>query len=295
MPESLTDAVLSYQRSGFGLDPLLDRISVFVYTYPRTRLGWNEDDCGDFFCFFFPRLRRLIDRFEFHGRPFEVYLIVTLKWQLRTYAGRRASENLKARVVALENFWVCERDEVYGNPHLEWEEAAATAANLEIPEAVKTLLKMNTDNYIEDMPSRRRVLFLALKSAILMTEALIHKIALITGYDGDWIYCLIEELKGRVQTRRTRILLLSEKRNSCYFRLYCLQEQLRLVAEDTVRRELSHQIILEETRLQGMLEEISHVHLCPTHRDIADVLGVPKGTVDSGLFYLKDSLRALSI
>jgi DNA-directed RNA polymerase specialized sigma24 family protein len=49
----------------------------------------------------------------------------------------------------------------------------------------------------------------------------------------------------------------------------------------------------EEQRLSNMLDEIAHVRLCPTHRDIADVLGIPKGTVDSGLYYLKESFGAL--
>jgi hypothetical protein len=294
MHESLTDAVLEFQRSGLGLGSLLDRISVFVYSYPRTRLSWTEDDCGDFFCFFHPRLRRLIDRFEFHGKPFEVYLIVTLKWQLRTYAGRRATEHLRSRVVTHENFWACESSDDYPSPELSCPSTAELSTELSIPTQVHTLLKMDERNRIKDHSCKRRVLFLALKSAIRMTETLIQKTALITGYDADWIYELTEELRLRVKSRRSRWSILSEKRNRYFFRIYCLQEQLRLVSEEQVRREISRQLLQEGKRLSKALDAISHVPVGPTHRDIADVLGVPKGTVDSGLYYLKDSLRMLS-
>lgn len=291
MQTTLTDAVLEYQRSSCGLRPLLDRIALFVYTYPRARLGWNEDDCGEFFCYFYPKLRRLVDRFEYHGRPFEVYLIVTLKWQLRTFAGQRAAANLRVRVLTQESFWACEETDRY---QLGSTAGADDVAELAITSCVRSVLKVNEQNRIEDPSSRRRVLFLALKSAPCITESLIARVALLTEYDPEWIFRLVEELKSRVQMRLMRLTRLCEKRNSSFFRMYCLQEQLRLAPDEPTRREVTRLMVQEELRLSTIFEEISRIPLSPTHRDIAEVLDVPKGTVDSGLFYLKESLRALS-
>ena len=39
--------------------------------------------------------------------------------------------------------------------------------------------------------------------------------------------------------------------------------------------------------------EIARIPLCPTHRAIAEELGVPKGTVDTGLRWAKNQLAAL--
>jgi len=291
---TLTEDVLEYQSSRHGLEPLIERLALFVYRYPRMHLGWNEDDCGEFFCEFYPKLRRLVERFEYHGKPFEVYLIVTLKWQLRTYAGRKAAENLQLRVLAQENFWTCDR-----SSETQHEEALSALdiddpAELEIPPCICSLLKIDHRKRITDPSTKKRFLILALMSAVRLTESLIARIAYLTGYDPDWIHGLIEELRSRVQTRRSRLLHLAQKRNGCFFRVYCLQEQLRLVAEDHLRRELCRQIAHEELRLTNTLEEISRLPLAPTHRDVAEVLGVPKGTVDSGLYYLKESLTALS-
>jgi DNA-directed RNA polymerase specialized sigma24 family protein len=38
---------------------------------------------------------------------------------------------------------------------------------------------------------------------------------------------------------------------------------------------------------------MSRVGMSPTNREIAAVLGVPKGTVDSGLYWLKRKLAAV--
>jgi len=296
MANTLTDAVLDFQSSGRGLDALLDRVAVFVYHYPKMRMGWNEDDCGEFFCYFYPKLRRLVERFEYRGRPFEVYLIITLKWQLRTYAGRKAIEKLQGRVLAQESFWACDSSADYADDAHPVQPAPRTIdpSQLEIPECARSVLNIDGDNRIGDRATRKRVLYLALKSAAHLTESLIGRVAFLTGYDADYIYRLSEELKARVYSRRSRLLLLSEKRNCCFFRIYCLQEQLRLVAEQAVRTELARQLTSEKNRLACMLDEISRVPLDPTHRDIAEVLGIPKGSVDSGLYYLKDSLRVLS-
>ena len=40
------------------------------------------------------------------------------------------------------------------------------------------------------------------------------------------------------------------------------------------------------------MEHMSRVGIAPTNREIAEALGIPKGTVDSGLFFLKKKLAA---
>jgi hypothetical protein len=41
------------------------------------------------------------------------------------------------------------------------------------------------------------------------------------------------------------------------------------------------------------MDHMSRVALAPTNREIGRVLGVPKGTVDSGLFWLKRKLASV--
>lgn len=291
MDSSLTGEVLSYQRTRVGLAPLIARISLFVYRYPRFRLGWDEDSCSEFFCFFYPKLLRIVDRFRYQGRPFEVYLLTSLKWQLRTYAGQEASRELRRRLLSHDALWAWETPAA--QPPAE-PEGSPGAAALEIAPEARIALKIDEHDRIRDACSRRRLLMLALKSALRVSESLLERLAALTGYDLEWLYGLVEELKARVQAQRRRAALLIEKRNACYFHIVCLEEQLRLATEEGVRAVLSRQLDRERQRLDALLHDLSHVTLGPSHRDIAEVLGIPKGTVDSAIFYLKESLQALS-
>jgi hypothetical protein len=69
--EGLTKKVLAFQRSRDGLGALVEELSPRVYRYPRFKLGWDEDACGEFYLYFFPRLVRLLSRFRDQGKPFE--------------------------------------------------------------------------------------------------------------------------------------------------------------------------------------------------------------------------------
>ena len=42
--------------------------------------------------------------------------------------------------------------------------------------------------------------------------------------------------------------------------------------------------------MRGAMDKMSRVGLAPTNKEIARILGVPKGTVDSGLYWLKKKL-----
>jgi hypothetical protein len=46
--ENLTDRVLQYQRTREGLSEIVAELAPRVYHYPRRKMGWDEDACGDF-------------------------------------------------------------------------------------------------------------------------------------------------------------------------------------------------------------------------------------------------------
>ena len=43
-------------------------------------------------------------------------------------------------------------------------------------------------------------------------------------------------------------------------------------------------------RMRGAMDRMARVGLSPTNKEISRILGVPKGTVDSGLYWLKKKL-----
>jgi len=291
MGESLTDAILSFKQSGTGLDELVKQIGVEVYAFPRHKLGWDEDDCGEFFCYFYPKLPGLIGRFRYTGKPFEAFLAVTLKWQLKTFAARKNQDLLRSRVLAREGF--LGEEHTYCLPEEPGEEGLHPGRSPHLTEEARKALKVDEEGRIADRCICRRLLFLVLQSCLTLPGILIDEVARLIRCDTVWLYGKIQEIKARTEERRLRVARLKEKRNNHFFKIYCLQEQLSLVCEQEVRRELSRQMLREKRRLLDTIGEIARVPLCPTHCDIAEVLSVPKGSVDSGLYYLKVSLSGL--
>lgn len=298
MQRSLTEEVLDFQRTGRDWDGLFTRLAVEVYTYPRRWKGLDEDDCSDFYCLFYPELRGLVTRFVYRGRPFEVYLRVTMKWRLRSFSSRCKHTRLCKRVLEEEISWASEGEPRYENGDAasppDREEVAEQEASLTaIDPTARRILRIDGNNRISDRVIRKRVLFLAMMGAATMTQEMIARVAYLTGENVTWLEDRFNELRARIAARHRRVEHLRERRNLHFFRICCIQAQISAVEDVALRRGLFEAMIREKTFLANTLEEISRVRAAPAHSDIADILGVPKGSVDSGLFYLRNSLAVL--
>ncbi|MFW5690080.1 MAG: hypothetical protein ACOC1U_10965, partial [Spirochaetota bacterium] len=93
--ETIDDRVLEYQRAGRGIDELVENVCELVYNYPIGRNGFQKEDAAEFLLTFYPRIRRLIEKYRPTGSSFESYLGATLRWQLRSFAMQRASERVR--------------------------------------------------------------------------------------------------------------------------------------------------------------------------------------------------------
>ena len=291
MTGSLTEHVISYQQNGLGWAGLVAEIAMEVYRFPRHKLGWDEDECSEFFCFFYPKIAGLVRRFVYRGKPFEAFLRVTMKWQLRTFSSRRSYDRLREQVLSDDSFWASDVAEGWWDHEMKDDTSGDGA--LRVDPAARRILKIDSHDRISDKVIRRRFLFLVLAGAATITRRMIRRAAQLTGDDPEWLEARIEELKGRLLERHHRIDELRERRNAHFFRIYCFQEQISLSPEVTSRRLLARAMTKERRRLAATLDEISRIPASPTHRDIAEILGIPKGSVDSGLFYLRNSLGAL--
>jgi len=281
---SLTDQVLQFQKSGSGLDSLLQQIAPMVYRFPRRERSADEDDCGDFYCFFIPRVPGLLRRFEYRGRAFEVYLIACMRWQFRSYANRRIRRDRSATVARSREFWpspVTEPDTVSESPApVEW---------------ARELLKVDQDGRIGDPVMARRVILIALKASQEVDAPTIQRVARLTGVTEEWLRERIDLLHSRLRERRERRALLRKRRDQAFFRLRDFESRLRNESRISVRTRLATLIEQESAHVANSRRALSRVPVSPTHRDIAEVLGIPKGSVDSGLYYMRSSSQKFDL
>jgi DNA-directed RNA polymerase specialized sigma24 family protein len=272
--ENLTEKVLAFQRSRSGLRELVTELSPRIYCYPRRKLGWDEDACGDFYLFFQPRLVRLLSRFKDQGKPFESYLCSVLSWQLKNFARerRRSARGMNISLRLME----------------------------EAPETGPVGIDPPPDPWdfrlvglIENGADRRNLLLLGLKCARFLTEERIGGLSVLCGVSREGLSRHVEALKTRIEPRLSRLEDFCGRRNRAYSQIMLLESELAEEIDPARRAVLIGRLGKMDGRMKAAMARMSRIMLNPSNREIALELGLPKGTVDSGLYWLKRKLRSV--
>ena len=281
--DTLTDLVLRYQDSGTGYDKIVAEIALLAYKYPMRRPGLTEDDCGDFLIFMYPRIETLVRRYIPLGKTFDAYLYSTLRWRLKTFLARKRSFERMMRAATREIA-------------LEEESSADDSGTAEPPEIPELggAFAVDSDGHFVNRGTRKHMLLVSLKSAHLLTHEQMCVLARLIDRDEGQIEGFCHYLQQRVERRMPRRQELTTRRDRAYVRLQCLEDEDR----DTPPGPRKELIRMDSDRMRCRFDrarrEARAVLISPTHQDIADALGMPKGSVDSGLFYARRSYRSAS-
>jgi hypothetical protein len=268
--ESLTEAVLRYQDTGENYEKLIERISLLIYNYPDRVNNLSEEDKCDFYLGFYNRIKGLVSNFNYNGRPFEALLNQTLKWHSRTYlADRKKEKHLQAVEIMDEEIRINEMLQA------QWSRNEIESAKVKI----------------ENSSLKQRLLFLVLMNSIHINEKEIEIFSEISGYDYNWLLEKRDTVLLELHNKSSRLNSLREKRNNYFtlLRYYQLQEQEEM---DVLRKQAFREKIRKlRKRLEDTRRDISRIPTGPTHIQIAELLGVPKGTVDSGIHYFRKKFK----
>jgi hypothetical protein len=270
---TLTDLLITYRKSGQGRQELIDKTAVYIHTLASRKRDWDEDDVSEFFCYFYPKIPDLIDRFVYSGKPFESYLIAHVKWNLRGFSVKLKKRRWREELYCREEMWeIHENDPSY----------------FPAPPRPPKWIYEEYDDGSSAVSSvwKQRLLFLCLRECEQLNNRLLERIAVMIDMPRDRLLDHIEQARAELEKGRCRIRTLTESRNQCYMRLQLLEHEL-CRSDDTARRTfLLERIDQEREMLRVRNERISRVRIRPSNRAIARILRVPKGSVDSGLHYL---------
>ena len=281
----LTGEVLACQRYGHDQKTVIEKIAAIVYSYPQKARRWDADEAGDFFCTFYPKIPGIIARFRYTGSPFETYLKSCIRWQMKTFMRKRAIEHATTDALNRE----CRSWSSGFQPPAS--DAAVFESAYEYSPATANALKIEKDGCVHDPAYARRIIYLVLRNANMVDDSLIKHAAKLTGYDETRLLGYVTELRRLTGTRKERIDKLNLRRNGYHIRIQRLRLTIEKEDDPERKRRYQEELIHIEGKLQRISEEIASIPSLPTHRDIAEVVGVPKGSVDSGLHYLRMSFR----
>ncbi len=281
-----TALLISYRNGSTDKKELVEAISMFVYKFPMRVYKWKEDDCSDFFSYFFPKISKMIETFEIRDIPFEAYLVKTLKLQIKTFAAKKTAYEISMRILRNKEFW--EHENQGDSPFCS--ESGTEYKGSEsgiISGFLSDILSHSKPGITRDSTLKKRMLMLTLKNMQAVQESEIAAVSAILDCDSKWLLSAIESLNNMRMEKTGRRKMLDERRNRHFCRLCMLHENFCMAASLEEKEKLYSDIARAKSSIDKIARKIDMIPTGPTHQDIAEVMNIPKGSVDSGLFYLK--------
>lgn len=278
----LTERVLRYQQTGKNYSELIGEIYKFTYKYLRKVKRLPREQYNDFFFFLLPMLKKITENFRYQGIIFEHYLEYILKLRMNNYLRKKQKIEQKWKILKNISFW----ENYYHKTGIM--EKAHT-----IDPRIAAIFQINNQGYIQDPACRKRFLLYALKRARELDQDDVVIIAQYTRYDKNWLTTIIEKLKKGLNKKEIRYNTLVEKRNRAFFYLNIIEEKLSKTIEPEKKIKLQKQLQNLRKILYNAVHEISRIPFSPTHKEIARVLGIPKGSIDTSMHRLKNLLKGI--
>ena len=278
-----TERVLSFQRTGEGRRELLEELAAYAYRYPRRKLRTlDEDAAGEFYLFCHAKLEPIALRFRDCGKPFERYLNSVLSWQLRSFLAKRRNAEHTWQATLQSPLWE--------DPEQTPARRAAPANVTSFPSASAAALPATaaTPTAAAVSPTtRRRLLYGVLKTGHRLDDGQLAAAAQAVGCGVPWLRSLIEQLRRGCAVAHRRMELLRGRRNRAFAQLQLWSAAAQRALDGDRRALATARAARWRRAVEAAQADLARVRVAPTNRAIAAVLGIPKGTVDTGLYWLQ--------
>ena len=283
--------MLTFQRTGKGRRALLDELATYAYRYPRRKLPTlDEDAAGEFYLFCHDKLEQLIVRFRDCGKPFERYVNSVLSWQLRSFLAKRRRTEHAWKTSLHSQLW--DSPDLVPGVGATQQEAAPQPASWE--RNLKSLRaagcgpeQRGAVPAIASPAVRRRLLYGVLKTGHRLDERQMAAAARAVGCELSRLHFLIDELRRRRAPTQRRLELLRARRNRAFAQLQLWSAAAHQDTDSERRAQAAARAARHRRAVVAAQAELARVRVAPSNRDIGALLGAPKGTVDTGLYWLQ--------
>jgi hypothetical protein len=254
----------------------------FTFNKEKTCLcHWTLDEYEDYLSWFYPRLRKAVDAYIDIGSSFEAFLnkyILTSSKEYRTSITNKKLTEYSTWSARVPDMYV------YENPPEYLHENADTQ---------ERITRLVTEQSGRKNP--RRLLALILKCYYYVSDDFADSIAQKIGVDKRELALMIKKMRGMRQKRDDKIYLMKERLYCQYYRCLVYEKKLEL-AKDNENFPVKLKLKAEKSRrrLENMRKRLLAIRVEATNRQVAEVIGVKKGTVDSSLYTLKNKWKKMS-
>ncbi len=267
--EKPLQALLDQFRNGYiDRRTLEGRIFSHLKRYPgRFKLRYlNEEERIDLLLTLYPRIARGIDRYEERGSCFDGYVSALISWGYRTALRQNQQRD------QLETFlWSTKTEEAVQEPTLSFKDV--------------------NEREIQRPKNPRQVLILTLKCCLYISDDFAGRIARAVGMEKSELWLTMEKLKEKATQRIERRQFFEEKVGAYWCRILTVESKIS--GGDEAAERLKEELVDLHKRHDEALKRLEHCESSPSNKEIAEILGIPKGTVDASLYFIKKRQAAL--
>jgi hypothetical protein len=221
-------------------------------------------------------LQKAIDSYQETGSSFEAYINKYLLISSKEYRMRITTNSIT-----------------------EYSAWCARVPDLYVSEDSSDYLNDNTLKYLiseqDSKKNARRILALTLKCYYFVSDDFADKIAPRIGIDSNELREMINKMRKIRQKRDDEIYLMKERIYSQFYRCIVYEKKLLYFLENTdAYKKLKLKQEKARQRLEKMRKRMAIVRKDATNDQVAEVIGIKKGTVDASLYKLKAKLKHLA-
>jgi len=240
---------------------------------------WKNDEYEDYVSWFYPNLRKAIDSYNETGSSFEAFVRKFMQVSSKEY-----HVNATTKSVIEYSAWSARVGEMYSHDE----------APVYLHEKTESVI----NQLVIDKKGRkntRRILALILKCYHYVSDDFIEKISPVIEIDKNQLMEMVEKIRGIRQKRDDEIYRMRERIYRQYYRCIIYEKRLLLLNENTVVYDkMLERAEKAKKRLENMRKRMSKIRTDASNKQVAEAIGIKKGTVDSSLFKLKAKWETLA-
>jgi DNA-directed RNA polymerase specialized sigma24 family protein len=266
---TLDDLFMEYRRGQMSKQKLevLIFFAVREQVYRFKPEGMNHETSNDFISWLYPRISRAIDRYREQGSSFDHYINAMTRLSAREYCLRQ-----KDRKIIEQAWWDVKAEEMISCAEEE-------------PEYVE-----RTKGFRE-VRNPKQVLTLLLKSYHYLSDDYLARAAPAIGMDREKLKNMVDTLRNQRLAKEEEIRNLRERVYCQFYRCIAFEKRMLAFPPESGRRlQMKRNLEGARKRLLSMRKHLASMRIEAPNWQIANIIGVPKGTVDSNLHSVKKNV-----
>jgi hypothetical protein len=240
---------------------------------------WKRYEYEDFLSWFYQRLHKAIDSYRDTGSSFEAFIGTVMRMAAKEYRLRVITKS-----VTEYSAWSVHVPELYVH-----EETQTYSYEKKDKPISQIIIEYN------GRKNPKQLLALILKCYYHVSDDFIDRIADHIGIDKKSLKEMIEKLRSMRQKRDDEIYLMRERIYCQYYRCIVYEKRLSYIPENTnAYNKMKLRLEKARNRLENMRKRMAGTRTEATNKEVAEVIGVSKGSIDASLYNLKVKWEILS-